>query len=173
MKISQTNRGKALEGYLEWANMLYANQGIALVRKVEVPRIWDKKSGTMKYAARTGFDYEGLICSSGRYVAVEAKETQANGLYVDPTGKRGLRAHQVAAVIQYGHANAYAGVVWSCLSEGKIFFLDWKFLEDWMATVYNKEMHRGKPVKSIKLRHVEPFCPDVLRNGVPDYLMML
>jgi penicillin-binding protein-related factor A (putative recombinase) len=127
----------------------------------------------MKYAARTGFDYEGLICSTGRYIAIEAKETQGDGLYVDPMGKRGLRAHQVAAVIQYGHAKAYSGVVWSCISEGKIFFIDWLFLEIWMANIYNKEMHRGKPVKSIKLRHVTPFCPDVLKNGVPDYLMML
>ena len=136
MNIGHANRGRALEAYIEWANMVYTNQNIALVRKVEVPKIWDKKSGTMKYAARTGFDYEGIICSSGRYVAIEAKETQGNGLYIDPMGKRGLRAHQIAALVQYGHARAYAGVVWSCISEGKIFFLDWLFLENWMANVY-------------------------------------
>ncbi len=173
MKIKHANRGKALEAYLEMANMIYANQGLALVRKIEVPKIWDKKSGTMRYAARTGFDYEGLFCSSGRYIAIEAKETQGDGLYIDLKGKRGLRAHQIAALIQYGHAKAYSGVVWSLISEGKIFFIDWKFLEDFMATIYNKEMHRGQPVKSIRLRHVIPFCPNILKNGVPDYLMAL
>lgn len=173
MKIGQANRGKALEGYLEWANMVYSNQGIAFVRKIEVPKIWDKKLRMMKHAARTGFDYEGLICSSGRYVAIEAKETQGDGLYVDPKGKSGLKSHQIAALIQYGHAKAYAGVVWSCISEDKIFFVDWLFLENWMATIYNREVHRGKPVKSIKLRHVVPFCPNILKGGVPDYLMML
>lgn len=173
MGIKQANRGKALESYIEWANMAYSNQGLAIVRKVEVPKIWDKKLGIMKHAARTGFDYEGLICATGRYVAIEAKETQNDRLYIDPKGKSGLKPHQIAALIQYGYAKAYAGAVWSCLSENKIFFLDWKFLEDWMANIYNKEMHRGKPVKSIMLRHVTPFCPDVLKNGVPDYLMML
>ena len=173
MGMKHANRGKALESYLEWANMLYANQNIALVRKVEVPKIWDKKLGMMKHAARTGFDYEGLFCSSGRYIAIEAKQTQENGLYVDPKGKTGLKPHQIAALIQYGHAKAYAGVVWSCISEDKIFFVDWLFLENWIANIYNKEMHRGKTVKSIMLRHVTPFCPNILKGGVPDYLMML
>lgn len=156
-------------------NMMYTNQDIALVHKVEVPRVFDKKAGISRYAGKTGFDYEGIICGSGRFVCVEAKETVKGKLYVDLKGKSGLKIHQIQSLIRYGEANAYSGVLWSCIEVDKMFFLDWMFLQNWMEKVYDKEIgpHTKQPVKSIMLRHVDSFCPNVLKGGLPDYLMQL
>ena len=169
---SKRFRGKGLEQLLEVMHMVYRNQNIALVDKVEVPKIWNKKLGVMVYAQKTGFDYQGVMCDTGRAIAIEAKESEKR-LYIDPTGKSGLKVHQIQALIRYGNANAYSGVVWSCTSVKKIFFLDWKFLSEWFEEVYNKELHRKRPVRSIMLTHVEGVCPTIDKNGTPDYLMKM
>ena len=150
--------------------MVYANQGIAMMRKVEVPKIWDRKAGIMKYAAKTGFDYEGVFCGSGRFIAIEAKESKKPTLYVDLKGNSGLKIHQIDAIIKYGQANAFSGVLWSNLAVDTIFFLDWIFLNDFMENKYNKDKHRGKPVKSIMLHHVTDVCPSFTGTDIPDYL---
>lgn len=169
---SKRFKGKGLEQLLEFVHMVYQNQNIAIVEKVEVSKIWNKTAGKMVYSKKAGFDYQGVICEDGRAIAIEAKESQ-DKLWIDPKGKSGLKVHQIEALIRYGRANAYAGVVWSCTSVNKIFFLDWKFLSEWMGEVYNKQKHRGKVIKSIMLDHVEGVCPMIDKKGCPDYLMKM
>lgn len=159
-----------MERVLETLHMLYANQDIAIVNKVEVPKIWDKKAGFMKYAKKTGFDYQGVICSSGKVVVVEAKETAAPRLHIDPKGKTGLKVHQIDALIRYGEAKAFSGVVWACREEDTTIFIDWMFLKNFMSNIYGKELHRGRPVKSIMLSRVIDTCPPIDSGGLPDYL---
>jgi len=168
-----SNRGKGFESLLDMAHMVYTNQGVALIKKVEIPKIWDRKAGIMKYAAKTGFDYEGVFCGTGRFIAIEAKESKKSNLYVDLKGKSGLKIHQIEAIIKYGQANAFSGVLWSNLAVDTIFFLDWVFLKDFMEHKYNKDKHRGRPVKSIMLHHVTDVCPSFTGTNIPDYLNAL
>ncbi len=167
------NRGIGLERALEALHMFYANQDIALINKVEVPKIWDRRAGIMKYARKTGFDYQGVICATGKVVVIEAKQTKEPRLHIDPKGKGGLKVHQIDALIRYGESKAFSGVVWSCTNEDTTIFIDWMFLRNFMRNIYGKELHRGRPVKSIMLSRVRDTCPSVDRKGLPDYLMAL
>jgi penicillin-binding protein-related factor A (putative recombinase) len=165
-------RGSDFESTIGWVNQMYANQDIAYIEKVEVPKM--TVGGKTRYTAKTGFDYSGVIVGSGRMVCIEAKESKEK-LHIDFRGKQGLRIHQLHALIKYGHAGCYAGLVWHHREEKKTFFLDYKFLENFMKTKFDKkENGKGHVVKSIRLRHVECICPCICEDGeLPDYLMRL
>ncbi len=162
------NKGRGFEKALEFVHMMYANRGIAYIEKKEVPKLVDKK-GHVKYVAKTGFDYEGLMIGSGRFVCMEAKEHKGNL----PIGEGGLKVHQITALIKFGEAGAWAGVVWDVYDKEKTFLLDWQFLKEFMAKTYGISKIKGRIVKSIRLCHVADTCLIVGRNGTPDYLQAL
>jgi penicillin-binding protein-related factor A (putative recombinase) len=162
------NKGRGFEKALEMVHMVYANQDIAYIDKKEVPKIVDRK-GRTRYLAKTGFDYEGIFVGSGRFICMEAKE-HAERL---PINEDKLKPHQIAALIKYGKAGAWAGVVWDMYDKEMTFLLDWLFLQEFMTTVYGIRKEKGKLVKSIKLHHVQDECLQVGRNGTPDYLQVL
>ena len=165
-------RGSDFETTVGWVNHVYDQQGIAIVKKIEVPKV--VVNGMTRYKEKTGFDYEGVLCGSGRMICIEAKESK-DKLYVDFKGKSGLKIHQIHALMKYGHAGCYSGVVWHHRDAGKTFFLDYKFLENFMSTKFDKkENGKGRIVKSIFLRHVECICPCIAVDGqLPDYLQLL
>jgi len=165
-------RGSDFESTIDWVNHVYDQQNIAIVHKVEVPSVTIK--GQKRYTQKTGFDYEGVICGSGRMVCIEAKESKEK-LYIDFKGNSGLKIHQIHALMKYGHAGCYSGVVWHHRDVQKTFFLDYKFLENFMSTKFDKkEKGKGRVVKSIFLRHVECICPCIAVDGeLPDYLQKL
>lgn len=166
-------RGRAFESAIELVNGVYEARKIAYVRKVEVPSV-HLSDGTRRFTEKTGFDFEGCFVGSGRMICVEAKESQDH-LYLDLQGKRGLRIHQFNAIIQYGKAGCYTGVVWHHIAEQKTFFLDYKFLEHFWNKIFDKKwLGKGRPVRSIRVDHVECICPVIAVDGeAPDYLRML
>lgn len=166
-------RGRAFESSIELVNNVYEGRNIALVKKVEVPSIL-LPNGSKRFTEKTGFDYQGCFVGSGRMICVEVKESKDH-LYVDLSGKRGLRIHQLNAIIRYGKAGCYTGVIWRHIMEEKTFFLDYKFLEHFWKNIFDKKwLGKGRPVRSIRVDHVECVCPVIAVDGeAPDYLRML
>jgi penicillin-binding protein-related factor A (putative recombinase) len=162
------HKGRGLERTLEFMHMVYRNQDIAYIDRKEVPKIVDKR-GNVHYAAKTGFDYEGLMVGTGRFICMEAKE-HAERLPIDA---KGLKLHQIQALIKYGEAGAWSGVVWDMYDEGVIYIIDWQFLKTFMAEVYGIRKERGKLVKSIKRAHVADVCLAIKSGASIDYLQAL
>lgn len=162
------NRGKRLERLLDYMHAIYKNRRQAVIEKKEVPTRYDRQRKQMVYLQKTGFDYEGTI-RGGRSICMEAKEAH-NRLGIDPTGKRGLKLHQVEALLLRGELGAAAGVVW-LIDWDKAYFLSHKFLKWFMDEVYNKPRKEGgQPVKSISIDLVKKHCPSIMFDGRLDYL---
>ncbi len=168
-----SQRGRAFESAIDFVNQAYEGRGLAYVRKIEVPSLVGR-DGKRCFTEKTGFDYEGCFVGSGRMICVEAKECKDH-LYVDIRGKSGLRIHQLHALIQYGKAGCYTGVIWHNITVGKTFFLDYKFLEYFWDKVFDKKWQgKGRPVRSIRVEHIDCICPVIAVDGqAPDYLRLL
>lgn len=156
------NRGKVLEGYLDMSHQLYRNQKRADISKKEVKTQFDKKTGTMRYTKREGFDFEGCV-AGGRSIAIEAKECKKTNLYVDPKGKNGLRLHQLEALLFRGELGGMSAVIWMS-SPTEVYLLDYEFLSHFYREIYNKS------AKSISLKLAKVSGVQVMRGGMVDYL---
>jgi len=156
-------RGSCLENMLEQTHQLYRNQGRADINRREIRAI-QGRDGKLHYVKREGFDYEGCM-RGGRSVAVEAKEAMDRL----PINDRGLKQHQLQALLLRGRLGGAAAVIWM-VSRNEVYLLDYHFLEYFYNNVYNKPGSRGKPIKSIPLKMAREKGTQVMKNGLVDYL---
>ena len=167
--MSPRNRGKRLERLLEYVHQIYRNRGEADIEKKQLATTLDRRTGTVVYLARSGFDYDGCL-KGGRNICVEAKETNdTDRLSIDPTGKHGLKTHQIEGLFRRAKLGALIGVIW--MNEfDSAWFIGYKTLEMFMDTIYDKPGLNGRPVKSISLDFVRNHCPSVMSDGLIDYI---
>lgn len=154
------NRGKRLERLLEYVHGIYRTRGQADIHKVEVPTRYCARTKKMIYTKKTGFDFSGTL-KGGRTLCMEAKETTGQDRLT--IGSKGLKEHQVRALIINHNLNALSGVIWMS-DYDHCHWLPGEFLKDFMAN------HYEKPYKYIPLELVKAKCPSVMMDGFIDYL---
>jgi penicillin-binding protein-related factor A (putative recombinase) len=158
-----------LERMLEFTHQVYRNRGHADIDKKEVAASFDRARGKIIYKKRSGFDYEGTLLG-GRSICLEAKECKEPRLAIDKKGKRGLKIHQIEALLFRGKLGAAVGVVWYH-DWDDCYFLDYEFLKHFMEEIYDKPAKKGgRAVKSIGIDLVRKHCMQVMRDGAIEYM---
>ena len=166
-------KGKLLEKMLDFTHQLYRNHGKADINKKEIKAVFDKRSKSMRYVKKEGFDFEGCVAPDGRSIAIEAKES-SKSLYVDQKNRNGIRIHQLESLFLRHKMGGMAAIIWMS-SPTEVFLLDSVFLKHFYEKVYDSEKGRnGRLIKSISLETVKRYgCKQVMSGGMIDYLEFL
>lgn len=108
MKIKNT--GKSLENLIYKQSLLYRNQGLLCLEKVDPPtRTINTRSGKITTLLQNPFpDFIGCL-SSGQMICIEAKSNHQKSL---PFGKNGLKYKQLDDLYTWQKFGAKVGIIW-------------------------------------------------------------
>lgn len=106
--LSQANRGKSFESFIEYTNQTYRSRGIAIIEKQHVEMLPIRNSAGKVVACKVGekstVDYIGRY---GRFpIAVEAKNTQTKAIRFDA-----VQDHQARFLQEFTADGAGVGIV--------------------------------------------------------------
>lgn len=120
------NRGMSLESFIEYANVRYRNEGIALVEKQNTKFIplWDKRH---KRIVSCKVEEKATVDFMGRYrnipVAIEAKETKNNRISFSE-----VKDHQARFMDDFiGEYSCGFGAVLVSFNLERFFLVPWPF----------------------------------------------
>ena len=95
-------------------------------------------STAIRFASRTGFDFFGFS-ASGRFIAIEAKESDAAYLPLGVESGHGVKVHQLRALREVDRAGGIAVVIWQ--HQGHIVPLGVSLLTGGSIAWKNVSMH--------------------------------
>lgn len=129
MRVSQANRGSALEELIERQNATYRERGIAVITKVPTPWKVQWRGGHIAGAfpeSKSICDYVG--CAGARAVGIEAKETE-----LDRLAWAKVPEHQQDFLAAYARAGAIAGLVILWAQRNEVWAVPWRDVASAMA----------------------------------------